>query len=406
MARETITMENFDDSTGSDIPPRPSREKRRSHGKHRRHKSRTRDTTLDSPDPTNDAGLVGLLQDLNDGVLTTKSRMRAFTTFLDIKNEYHSEFLKNLWGYVNKNRCYDWEKLRRDEKVRRVCATTFVDHFGQKYWGEKSRARYLMEGSLERPENLCVYPQRKEVMIRAVTLLLEKKSSSREVLQTGSGGEGDVAPVTESAISETVLKARKSKKKDAKRASYHERLTPEFGTPEIVQNMGLPLWEPPYYHTEPNTPDDEGEDVETFAEIESKYMRQTTFLLSTDTEQEMFPVHIPFHRFSRVSAFFTSMMDECVLNEKDDTMDTMQIDDESNTDGQIGRILAASVGFEWCGYKILVRPGKEDDWKRVIAQLREEWLLRDLGTKEVPYLHEVDYFCLTVPAVYVCTMRM
>ncbi|KAJ9301826.1 hypothetical protein DTO271G3_692 [Paecilomyces variotii] len=378
MARETVTMENLDDSTGSDIPPRPSREKRRSREKHRRHKSRARDTIADIPDPTNDPGLVGLLQDLNDGVLTTKSRMRDFTTFLDIKNEYHSEFLKKLWDYVDKNR-YSWEKLRTDESERTACATSFVDRFGQRYWGEKNRTQYLMEHSLKQPENLCVYPQRKEVMIRAVTLLLEKKSSSREALHIGSGGEGDVAPVTETAISETVLKARKSKKKDAKRASYHERLTPELGTPEIVHKIGLPLWEP---DAELNTPFDEGADMETFAEIESKYMRQTTFLLSTDTEQEMFPVHIPFHRFSRVSAFFTSMMDECVLNEKDDAM---QIDDEFNTDGQVGRILAASVGFEWCGYKILVRPGKEHDWKRVIAQLREEWLLRDSGTKEVPY---------------------
>lgn len=85
--------------------------------------------------------------------------MRDFTTFVDVKNEHHSEFLKTLWDHVSKNH-YSWEKLESDEKERRACATSFVQHFGQKYWG--SNSQYLMEESLKQPENLCVYPQRKE----------------------------------------------------------------------------------------------------------------------------------------------------------------------------------------------------------------------------------------------------
>ncbi|GAD92537.1 hypothetical protein NFIA_021190 [Paecilomyces variotii No. 5] len=383
MAREIMIMSDPDGSTGSDIPARPPREKRRSHSKHRRHRSKTKDTTPETSDPADDPGLARLLQDLDEGVLGINSRMRDFTTFLDIKKGYHSEFLRSLWDYVKKNG-YSQEKLRSDEKVRGDCAASFVDHFGQKYWGVNSQ--YLMEGSVNQPDNLCVYPGRKKVMERALTILLEKKASSREVSQNGFGHEEATTPL------ETTKKHRKkshSKKEDTKRVSYRGRLTPELGSPGTEDSMELTLWKPDDSYTVTDSPDDPDTDAAGLAELESKYMNQTTFLLCTDAEQEMFPVHIPFHRFSRVSTFFASMMDECVLRENDDAM---QVDGEVDLVDHIGRISAASVGFEWCGYRILIRPGKEQDWKRVIAKLREEWNLRDKGGRDAPS----DGFNITV----------
>ncbi|KAL1884681.1 hypothetical protein Plec18167_002273 [Paecilomyces lecythidis] len=378
MARETITMEDPDGSTGSDIPARTSREKRRSRSKsrRRRHKSRTRDTTPEASDPANDPGLAELLQDLEDGVLGIKSRMRDFTTFVDIKNEHHSEFLKSLWDHVSKNR-YSWEKLESDGKERRACATSFVQHFGQKYWG--SNSQYLMEESLKQPENLCVYPQRKEAMIGALTVLLEKKALSREVLQNSLSSEA--TPPLETA--QKHRKKSQSKKKDTKRLP-----TPELGSPETEKIMGLALWKPDHPYAVPDSLDDLG-DATGLAELESKYMDKTTFLLCTDAEQEMFPVHVPFHRFSRVSTFFASMMDECVLRENDDAM---QLDGEMDPVDRTSRISAASIGFEWCGYRILIRPGKDQDWKRVITKLREEWSLRDKEGRDAPS----DGFNITV----------
>lgn len=226
-------------------------------------------------------------------------------------------------------------------------------------------------------------------------LLLEKRASSREPLPNGVGEASRPAPVIDMTTSETVQKDRKrskSRKRHTERESYHNRLTPELGTSDVEDKMDLAVSKTS--NGQRNTKHNQGIEIEEFAKLEAKYMHQTTFLLTTDAEQEMFPIHIPFHRFSRVSAFLAFMMDECVLRDKNDIM---QVDDGSDIsytaiDYGVERISAASVGLEWCGFKILVRRGREDDWERTIKKLREEWLLREKGDKEVPW----DGFNITV----------
>ncbi|KAL1845545.1 hypothetical protein Plec18170_009718 [Paecilomyces lecythidis] len=159
-------------------------------------------------------------------------------------------------------------------------------------------------------------------------------------------------------------------------ASYRESL------PNNLNNEETPL-QTPYEYEEISYSEDE-----SLPELDRKYMRQTTFLLYTDTEPDFSPVHVPFRYFSEVSRFFSVMMNECVLREDNDAI---QEDREPEFFNPIDRISDASVRFDWCEYGILIYPGDNHAWLRVMAKLRDEWNLVREG-KDAP----CDGFNITV----------
>lgn len=99
---------------------------------------------------------------LDKGKLSRRSRVREFTTFLDLQIGFHNDFLARLENHAREGG-YSWKDMLEQEQELRSCARTFVREFGREYWGtEEGRQKYLMEESLKVPETLTMYPARKD----------------------------------------------------------------------------------------------------------------------------------------------------------------------------------------------------------------------------------------------------
>lgn len=99
--------------------------------------------------------------DLDEGRLNAKCRDRKFTTFLDLKIDYHNEFINRLREHVQVTN-HSWNELQAFESKRRSCAEKFVGKYGVTYWGAETRKMYLLPEAFKEPESLCTYPERKE----------------------------------------------------------------------------------------------------------------------------------------------------------------------------------------------------------------------------------------------------
>ncbi|RAH70740.1 uncharacterized protein BO66DRAFT_450611 [Aspergillus aculeatinus CBS 121060] len=115
---------------------------------------------------------------LDQGALKPGSIDRDFTKFLDLKSAHQRKFLESLRDHVH-FRGFEWGELLNSEATRRTCAEIFVDSVGRTYWGtEENRRKYLMEDSFNDPNALCVYPDRREEIIRTIMILIERKAKS------------------------------------------------------------------------------------------------------------------------------------------------------------------------------------------------------------------------------------
>ncbi|RJE22635.1 hypothetical protein PHISCL_05018 [Aspergillus sclerotialis] len=148
-----------------------------------------------SPEPINI-----LKETLDSGELTTKSLDREFTNFLDFRDRYHKEFMDNLHRHVQEG-SYSIKSLAADGLEQRMCAMSFLDKYGEMYWGTKeNREKYLEPDRLAKPEELAIYPLREGEIARAIKILLEKKArrgwrSSEKVGQTSEVTETGICRV-------------------------------------------------------------------------------------------------------------------------------------------------------------------------------------------------------------------
>ncbi|KAL1970518.1 hypothetical protein VTN77DRAFT_4162 [Rasamsonia byssochlamydoides] len=219
------------------------------------------------PDPTTpvaaspeDSGNK-LREALEEGVLTIKKNYQDFGVFLDIKKELRSEFLTSLWNHVLHNQ-YEWETLASDHLERRECATSFITKVGMKYWGtEENRRRCLMPDSLDSPEYLFTYPERKRELIQVVMILLEKKAKSevngtqdpknarKRPLRAATPGNGS-SPLSESS------RQKRKRRRGAGRRSGGVRLSPDLESSvfdsDVEMNDSKPTVE--VVITSPHTP--------------------------------------------------------------------------------------------------------------------------------------------------------
>lgn len=98
---------------------------------------------------------------LDNGVLALSKRDREFTTFLDLKNEYHGQFIRRLRQHVV-HAGLSWSAIFEDDGECVKCAESFAEKFGMEYWGsEENRDKYLLKDPLQSPDSLCVYPEKK-----------------------------------------------------------------------------------------------------------------------------------------------------------------------------------------------------------------------------------------------------
>ncbi|RAH78698.1 hypothetical protein BO86DRAFT_175667 [Aspergillus japonicus CBS 114.51] len=116
--------------------------------------------------------------ELDEGGLKPGNNDRDFTVFLDLKSEHSRKFLDSLREHVQ-FRGFEWGELLSSEALRRTCAEIFVENVGKTYWGtEENRRKYLMKEAIKDPNSLCVYPDRREEIIRTIMILLERKAKS------------------------------------------------------------------------------------------------------------------------------------------------------------------------------------------------------------------------------------
>lgn len=102
---------------------------------------------------------------------------------------------------------------------------------------------------------------------------------------------------------------------------------------------------------------------------------KTTFLVSTNTQPGMGPVWVPFQEFGSASSFLSYMAGEC---HPEDWNPNTQLNSEiscwaSPSSSLSGGVIAATVRFDWNGFVIRVRRGKDQDWAVVMRELQESW---------------------------------
>jgi hypothetical protein len=87
--------------------------------------------------------------------LSLGQNFRSFTLLLDLKFDYQKRFLHQL-----RSACSDfglWKELQNDASLQKLGVDAFVSKYGDEYWGEKNRERYLLPS--KDPEDVIKYPE-------------------------------------------------------------------------------------------------------------------------------------------------------------------------------------------------------------------------------------------------------
>ncbi|KAF7588625.1 hypothetical protein BBP40_005436 [Aspergillus hancockii] len=361
--------------------------------------------------------------DLDEGRLTSTCRDRKFTTFLDLKYEYHSEFIGRLRQHVQDYH-YDWDRLRANEVERRSCAKSFVDRYGTTYWGtEANRKKYLLPDAFSEPISLCTYPARKDEIIRTMAILLERKANGQartkeknpeEIATPSRRVSASVPPLLDdsSYVSSTsrpsafndMAEQENAGNRTKRKASVIRNISPDLvkdeserrsQRPRTSTSTGILPFNSSLHHGNDSNPSrlaslkgdlsfvDDNVASSTVDEMvgsaEGKYLNLTIFLVEASNQEGMAPVRVPFENFMSAASFLAHMSDECQINEW--TPNT-QLLSESHDWRTIPTVAAASVKFEWSGFEIRVRPGKDQDWARVIEELYRAWKAKELNLEE------------------------
>ncbi|KAE8148011.1 hypothetical protein BDV25DRAFT_142187 [Aspergillus avenaceus] len=365
---------------------------------------------------------------LDEGKLNLKSRDRKFTTFLDLKMDHHSDFIHRLREHVQ-HYGYEWSELLASENERYACAESFVEQHGFNYWGsEASRKKYLLEEAIKDPACLTTYPERRDEIVRTVVILLERKAKthtrtpekksieSYDELQMvnsrrSSGFGSALSDDDTETMNNTPSKGLHTLAHFPQSESRPKREVSERSI-TVPPDMGNVSFEPRSKRTRTSAPEirpfsrvleyDEKEDsAKTYKPASQKatkaatrknvvpeaagkqvgatggkYPDDTKFLVVASSQMGMAPVWVSFQNFPSASAFLEHMANECRVYEWDPA--TQLFTESSHLQAMQGN-LAASVKFEWSGFEIRVRQGKDHDWAVVMEELQKAWKAKELN---------------------------
>ncbi|KAF4216050.1 hypothetical protein CNMCM8980_009254 [Aspergillus fumigatiaffinis] len=350
---------------------------------------------------------------LDDGVLRLSMRYRDFTLFLDLKDQYHKEFLTRLTEHTEQFG-FDWGMLEQSKHERMSCAESFLGRYGMLYWGkEVNRERFLMKDSRADPASLCVYPERKKEIVRVIEMLLQKKArsilkanmtpqtpidapatSSSLVLTNGLAGslssrvdENNNKPGKRRAPDDIEASPSRLRGADAKAirpfssindtASNTMRTQEPISVNEASRNINRPEY--------PGTPKTDSRmtnqsrftPADTARMPEDALQQQTKFLVSASTQPNMAPVWVPFQIFQSAASFIAHMAEECSIHEWDPSAQlNKEISKWDSSPPAPQAVVAASVKFDWSEFFIRVRQGRDADWEFVMQELRKSWRVK------------------------------
>ncbi|GFG05982.1 hypothetical protein IFM61392_04113 [Aspergillus lentulus] len=353
---------------------------------------------------------------LDDGVLRLSMRYRNFTLFLDLKDQYHKEFLTRLTEHTEQFG-FDWGTLEQSKHERMSCAESFLGRYGMLYWGkEVNRERFLMKDSRADPASLCIYPERKKEIVRVIEMLLQKKarsilkanmtpqtpsdapaktvSSSSLVLTNGVAGSlsssvgennnqlgkrraPDDLEASPSRLGDADARAIRPFSSISDTASNTMRRQGPVSLHEASRNVnrveysGTPKTDSTMTHLSRITPAD------TARMPEDTLQQQTKFLVSASTQPNMAPVWVPFQVFQSAASFIAHMAEECNIHEWDPSAQlNKEISKWDSSPPAPQAVVAASVKFDWSEFFIRVRQGRDDDWEFVMQELRNSWRVK------------------------------
>lgn len=107
---------------------------------------------LSSPSP--------LMDLIESGDLKLSSRLDEYRVFFDPKKDSRDKVRAYLATHVAE--VSTWPALLADESDRRKCAASFLEKYGDEFWGsQRQRRKYLIEANLERM-GVCMYPEKVE----------------------------------------------------------------------------------------------------------------------------------------------------------------------------------------------------------------------------------------------------
>ncbi|QRD87806.1 hypothetical protein F9C07_1050893 [Aspergillus flavus] len=360
--------------------------------------------------------------DLDEGRLNAKCRDRKFTTFLDLKIDYHNEFINRLREHVQVTN-HSWNELQAFESKRRSCAEKFVGKYGVTYWGAETRKMYLLPEAFKEPESLCTYPERKEEIIRTVALLLERKANSAmrnkdkqptveldtptrrtsaSVPPLWGNSPYATSPSSPELFRPTMNQTNEGEDKLKRRASDRRRASTDWGKeaseppsqkPRLSAPSGIRPFSSIWDHGKENngnvpreptdlkadwtsTGDKTSATDDKVGNLEGNYPNDTKFLVEASNQEGMAPVWVSFQNFPSASSFLGHMAAECRV---DEWSPSKQILTENSNwhPGQL--VLAASVKFEWSEFGIRVRQGADHDLTIVFQELQKAWKAKELN---------------------------
>ncbi|KAE8157915.1 hypothetical protein BDV40DRAFT_304675 [Aspergillus tamarii] len=360
--------------------------------------------------------------DLDEGRLNAKCRDRKFTTFLDLKFDYHTEFINRLREHAQVTN-YSWTELHTFESKRRSCAERFVEKYGMTYWGVETRKMYLLLDAFNEPESLCTYPERKDEIIRTVALLLERKANSAmrnkdkqdamELTTPTRRTSASVPPLwgnspyaTSTSSPElfrsTVNQTNDEDDKLKRRASDRHKTSTDWGMDasesasqkpgisapsgirpfssiwgDCKENNGNSLPEPTSLKADWTSASNKSSATDDkVSNLEGNYPNDTKFLVEASNQEGMAPVWVSFQNFPSASSFLGHLALECRVDEWSPSTQILT----ENSNWQTGQpVLAASVKFEWSEFEIRVRQGVDHDLTIVFQELQKAWKAKELN---------------------------
>ncbi|RHZ66365.1 uncharacterized protein CDV56_108836 [Aspergillus thermomutatus] len=355
---------------------------------------------------------------LDEGVLRLNMRYRDFTLFLDLKDQYHKEFLSRLTEHTEQFG-FDWGMLEQSETERRSCAESFLDLYGTLYWGTKrNRERFLMEDSRADPTSLCLYPERKKEIVRVIVMLLQKKARSalkanmtpqtpcdapaKTLSSSSLVPTNGLAGSLSSRIGESNGRLGKRRAPDDLEASptrlrsADTRAIRPFSSINDTADSIMRTQNPASLNEAPrniNHSDYSGSpktnslitnhsrftatgNLDTARMSEDALQQQTKFLVSASNQPDMAPVWVPFQIFQSAASFLARMAEECNIHEWDPSAQLNKEISKWDSSPPPQAVVAASVKFDWSEFFIRIRQGRDEDLELVMRELRTAWRVK------------------------------
>ncbi|KAJ5601111.1 hypothetical protein N7510_010645 [Penicillium lagena] len=306
-----------------------------------------------------------LMEFLDREELVATSRLDEFRRFFDLQIQFWDEFRLKLKAWVSS--FSSWVSVLNMESERRKIAETFLEENGPKFWGsDKTRQKYLMQESIE-SRDLCLWPERKEAMIRGLMLLLEK--TAKLTKERSADSSLSTIPNLSNMMTQSPLTPTPSRLID--RNVLLQSQTPNNCSPARPLPLHLALRNP--------TPATTTLSQENFASIENEevFMAGTSCLVREDGVTDRPSVCTPFQHFVTSERFLDVMAESCGLPLMADPS-ALLLHRESPVVSR--RVVVSAMAWpRWTTTSFPIRLGYEGDMQVLMNKVKYAWQAKSRG---------------------------